>query len=223
MQPPKKIIIVILLLTATAFGALLKPHIYLAAPQSINLNVMIPQVIGEWRVDPDVIPLQVSPDVQATLSKVYDQTLSRTYINPLGQRVMLSIAYGGDQSRGVQAHKPETCYAAQGFNVELVGNKPFLFAGRSIKARRLVGKISQRIEPITYWMRVGDTTVYGGLGQTLKRVELGLKGYVPDGLLFRVSSIGQDRSEAFDMQQNFVKSLLENVDESTQKLLIGNK
>ena len=64
----------------------------------IDLERSIPIAFGEWQVDASVAPIAVSPDVQAKLNKIYNQTLSRTYVNGSGQRIMLSIAYGGDQS-----------------------------------------------------------------------------------------------------------------------------
>ena len=54
---------------------------------------------------------------EAIINKIYNQTLTRTYINPRGDRIMLSIAYGRDQSDALQMHKPELCYPAQGFRL----------------------------------------------------------------------------------------------------------
>ncbi|ABE50289.1 exosortase-associated protein EpsI, B-type [Methylobacillus flagellatus] len=217
----RNLIIFLLLLVATLGGVILKPTKFVNAAEDINLEAMIPKEFDEWKIDPTITPIQVSPEVQQNLNKVYDQTLSRTYINKQGMRIMLSIAYGGDQSRGLQAHKPETCYTAQGFNVDLLGNAILNFDGYEIKVRHLLAQHGARYEPILYWMRVGETTVYGGLGQTIKRFELGLQGYIPDGLLFRVSSISRDNISAFTLQEEFVKSLLKNVDSKSRKKLIG--
>ena len=34
----------------------------------------------------------------ALISKIYNQTLTRTYVNLRNERIMLSIAYGGDRA-----------------------------------------------------------------------------------------------------------------------------
>lgn len=187
----------------------------------INLEQLVPLEFGDWQIDPTITPLEVSPEVKAQLSKVYNETLSRTYVNKQGERVMLSIAYGGDQSKSLQVHKPETCYAAQGFNVKSIGNSPIIFNKLQIKSRRLLATQGNRYEPITYWMRVGDTTVYGGLGQMINRYKTGLKGYIPDGLLFRVSSIDSDKEQAFRTQAEFINALLISLEPSSRSKLIG--
>uniref|UniRef100_UPI0028AA3537 exosortase-associated EpsI family protein n=1 Tax=Massilia oculi TaxID=945844 RepID=UPI0028AA3537 len=61
--------------------------------ERFSLEQMIPQRFGAWTVDPSVVPLQPDPEQQGVLAKIYDQTLSRTYVDAYGQRVMLSIAY----------------------------------------------------------------------------------------------------------------------------------
>ena len=78
---------------------------------------MIPKTFADWKIDPASFRLPPVP-VQAKLDEIYNQLLSRTYINSKGRRVMLSIAYGGDQSgEKSQIHRPEYCYSAQGFRL----------------------------------------------------------------------------------------------------------
>ena len=66
---------------------------------SIDLKKVVPEAFGEWSLDPQMALVVPSPDVEAGLAKVYQQTLSRTYMNPKGERMMLSIAYTGDIDR----------------------------------------------------------------------------------------------------------------------------
>jgi len=58
-----------------------------------DLETMIPRQFGEWKMDETIVPLLADPKQTALLNKIYNQTLSRTYINTAGQRIMLSIAY----------------------------------------------------------------------------------------------------------------------------------
>jgi len=73
----------------------------------IDLETMIPKQFGEWKLDETIVPIAISPDAQAALDRIYNQTLSRTYVNGQGEKIMLSIAYGGDQSDGMAVHKPQ--------------------------------------------------------------------------------------------------------------------
>jgi hypothetical protein len=93
--------IVVFVLMACAFGVATawKPTTHLADQRAkVDLETLFPRSFGDWVVD-DRVPVQlVSPDTEALLNKIYHQTLSRVYVNPRGERIMLSVAYGGDQS-----------------------------------------------------------------------------------------------------------------------------
>lgn len=175
----------------------------------VVLESMFPRQFGEWRVD-DRMPVQlVSPDQAAVLDKIYNQTLSRTYVNPQGERVMLSVAYGGDQSDGTRAHRPEVCYPAQGF--EMLSNAraslSFGGAGGEVQVRRLVARLGGRVEPITYWVTVGEYTATSGTEQKLAQLRYGVRGTIPDGMLMRVSTIDAKADRAYALQDRFVRDL----------------
>lgn len=187
----------------------------------LELELLVPAAFGDWRIDPLVLPLQVSPDVQEQLDKIYDRTLARTYVNGEGKRVMLSIAYGAVQTRALQLHKPEICYAAQGFEVRTSVQSAFAGPAGPMPVRRVIAAHGPRTEPITYWMRMGDDLVYGGVEQTLTRVRYGLRGRIPDGLLFRVSTIGTDEAREFALQDRFVSELLSSLSPPARSRLIG--
>jgi len=86
----------VMVLAALAAVAL-TPTRKLAQEQLVSLEVLIPQSFADWQLDPGIAPVTVSPDVQAKLDKIYNQVLSRTYVNSSGERIMLSVAYGGNQ------------------------------------------------------------------------------------------------------------------------------
>ncbi len=173
-----------------------------------DLEALFPKQFGGWRIDANVPVILPAPDVQARLDAIYNQVLSRTYVNDRGQRVMLSVAYGGDQSDGTRIHRPEVCYPAQGFqilsnsvgHIGLPGHEP-------LKVRHLESKLEQRLEPITYWVVVGDSVVVSSSEQKLAQLRYGLRGVIPDGMLVRVSSIDSDTRRAFDLQQQYVNDL----------------
>lgn len=194
-----------------------------AAPEApaFDLEKMIPRSFGQWRVDPTIVPVQVSPDVRAKIEQIYDQTVSRTYINPDGQRIMLSIAYGGDQTGRLRVHRPESCYTAQGFDVRYIGKEVLSSVSAQVPVTRLVAQMGARREPITYWIRVGDKAVTGNLEQRIAQLAYGLTGKVPDGVIFRVSSSSADPQRAYQAQDEFVRQLLENLDEDARMHLVG--
>ena len=178
------------------------------AHERFSLEQMIPARFGEWTLDPSVVPLTPDPDQQGMLEKIYDQTLSRTYVNPQGQRVMLSIAYGGDQSKSLQLHQPEVCYVAQGFQMvkESDGALPTRYGELPVK--RLVARLHERNEPITYWITIGEHATKAGVQQKLRKLAYGLSGEVPDGMLVRISTIGTNEARAYQLQDRFVAEML---------------
>jgi EpsI family protein len=176
---------------------------------ALELSTAIPLQFGEWKEEKNLSSVVVNPQMEATIKRIYAQTLSRTYINNHGERIMLSIAYGNDQRDAVQLHYPEVCYPAQGFQV--ISNRQGVLATShgTIPVRRLETNFSnQRFEPVTYWTTVGDETVTGGIRKKIAEMRYGLKGEIPDGLLFRISSINTDTQAAFTLQESFIKALL---------------
>lgn len=210
-----------LMLAASVSAVVLRPTEKLAdMGPKVNLEAMVPKQFGEWRIDETIVPLLPAPDVQAKLDKIYNQTLARTYVNGRGQRIMLSIAYGGDQSDAMQVHLPEVCYAAQGFQVRKSVDGGIEVLDREVSVRRLTATLGGRIEPITYWITVGDEVVNSGVKRKLAQLTYGLTGSVPDGFLVRASSIGRE-SEAYVVHDAFLREMVLSLTPPARDRLIG--
>ena len=216
------VVLAVAMISASALTGALTPTVKLAEQQGkFQLDTMIPTTFGDWQVDASIVPLQADPEQQELLEKIYDQTLSRTYVDREGQRVMLSIAYGGDQSRALQIHLPEVCYVAQGFDM-LDSRHDTLDTGHGIvPVKRLVAKQNARNEPITYWITVGDKAIKSGIEQKMQRFAYGLSGKIPDGMLVRVSTIGPSSAAAYQVQDRFIKDMLGVVQGRDRIRLIG--
>jgi len=155
------------------------------------------------------------------LDKLYSQVLTRTYLNAEGYRIMLSIAYGSDQRGALQAHKPEVCYPAQGFTLHRSDSSQLVTPFGVISAQRLFTSRGPREEPVTYWFTVGDKAVQGKLQKRLVDLRYGLTGQIPDGMIFRVSSIDADQARANQFQDQFIVQLLQAVSPAERKRLSG--
>jgi EpsI family protein len=194
--------------TSALTGALTPKPRVLQPHEQFSLEQMIPQRFGDWRIDPSIVPLAPDPEQQSMLEKIYDQTLSRTYINSQGQRVMLSIAYGGDQSKALQLHLPEVCYVAQGFQMQKDAEDSLTTRFGELPVKRLVARLHERNEPITYWITIGEHASRAGIQQKLHRLAYGLSGEIPDGMLVRVSTIQSNETQAYGVQDRFVAEML---------------
>ncbi len=189
--------------------------------KGIQLETIVPKGFGDWKELPDQNVSVVNPQTKELLDKLYSQILTRTYVNTQGYRVMLSMAYGDDQRGGLQAHRPEVCYPAQGFKLNGLTDGTLRTDFGNIDVRRLSTSLGTRNEPITYWLTVGDQVIQSNMDKRIAQIRLGLTGQIPDGLLFRISSIDNDTKRAYDMQQQFTAQLLQAVPPVARKQLSG--
>ncbi|MCA1977678.1 MAG: EpsI family protein [Thiobacillus sp.] len=220
----KHLVVGLCMLAAAGLALALKPTQRIAdAGPKIDLETLIPKEFADWKIDATIAPLIANPEQEALINKIYNQTLTRTYVNAKGERVMLSIAYGGDQSDNMAVHKPEICYPAQGFQIlKSPAISTFRTGEGDIPVKRLVAGQGPRIEPITYWTTVGDAVEVSGLKWKLKQLKYGLTGQIPDGLLFRVSSIQADDAAAYRIQDEFTRAMLKAMNPQQRERIIGN-
>lgn len=209
------------MLLATGIAVALRPTQLMAEiGTSLDLEKIVPQTFGEWQELRQSGQI-VNPQLQQTLDKFYAQVLSRLYVNSKGEAVMLSIAYGKDQSDEKQVHYPEVCYPAQGFQVLSTEKGSAKTDFGDIRVKRLLTELGARKEPITYWTTVGEQVVLSGYEAKKVQLSYGFNGYIPDGLIFRVSSVDNDSEKAFKLQQTFISDLIKNISPSDRLRLAG--
>jgi EpsI family protein len=223
--PRLRAVLVVCAIVATAAMAhLTKPTVFMADTLGKpNLETVFPKQFGTWRIDTSMPMILPSPDTQALLNSIYNQTLTRTYVNDEGSRIMLSVAYGGDQSDGTRAHLPEVCYPAQGFQITSNFTSHLNLAGRDVATRQLMATQGLRNEPITYWLVVGDRVTVSRTDQKLAQFRLGLKGLIPDGMLVRVSSIDPDMAHGYQVQKGFLTDMAATFAEPAKDRVFGVK
>ncbi len=213
-----------LMVLAAALGHWGKPTVYMTDTLGKpDLETLFPSHFGGWNVDARAVLVQPSPDTLALLNSIYNQTLTRTYINSAGDRMMLSVAYGGDQSDGTRAHVPEVCYPAQGFQITSKVTGSLQLANRTVPVRQLMSNYGTRYEPVTYWLLVGDQVTTSRTDQKLAQFRLGLKGLIPDGMLVRVSSIDANAAHGHAMQAAFLAEMADAIPEAARDRIFGAK
>jgi EpsI family protein len=189
----------------------------------LNLATNIPAAFGVWQQDTRANAALVNPQTQALLDQLYSETLERTYVSPQGDRVMLSIAYGEDQSApAVDLHYPEVCYPAQGFKVSKQWHDTLQISGNVLRVKRLTTNLAgQRPEPVTYWTMVGDLQSLNAWDKRVAMMRHGLRGEIVDGVLMRVSTVDPDTQHAFKVQDAFVTALIQAMAPPIRQRLTG--
>ena len=200
--------IALCMLAATVLGHAMRPtrHLSDMVPK-INLEAIFPRSFGDWQLDTRLPVAIVAPDVQAKLNELYNQVLTRTYVNARGDRIMVSVAYGGDQSDATRAHRPDVCYPAQGFEILSQKWVSLRMPDRILPVEQMLAKLGGRIEPVTFWFAVGDHVAVSGQDQKIQQLRYGLQGIIPDGMLVRVSSLDSEADRAYALQADFIRQM----------------
>jgi EpsI family protein len=179
-----------------------------------DLSRIIPRQFAAWTYVPSiglVTPaVKEVRDIDRSPWDIYSQVVGRGYRDGNGNIVMLMVAYGPVQDFRLKAHRPELCYVAAGFRIsnKSEATVPYLDGSRTLTLTRLTAERESRLEPISYWMRVGSEISHGVVDRQLIRLKYGLRGIVPDGALIRVSTIGLAPEASFALQDQFIRDLL---------------
>lgn len=219
----KNAVLLALMLLSAGLAIALRPTIILADElPPIHLKTMVPTAFGNWQEQLNVSAQIVDPQQKQMLEKIYSETLTRTYVNSRGYRIMLSIAYGKNQSGDLQLHKPEACYPAQGFS--MLANQPAKLdlLGKTIPATRLEANLGQRFEPITYWTVVGDHVTSSMTDKRLTEMRYAMAGRIPDGMLVRVSSIDKNTDNAYAIQSQFASEMIQAISPEHRNRFAGD-
>lgn len=208
---------------ASALAEWARPTIKVSdAYKNFKIDDIFPKTFGDWTVDaamPVVVP---PPDQQAMLDKIYNQTLARTYVNRQGARIMLSVAYGGDQSDGLTVHVPDVCYVAQGFKVGRERDSQMdVSNGFTIPIRVLEATLGGRIEAITYWVMMGNEATISNAQRRLVSIRYGFRRLIPEGMLIRVSSINPNMDQALALQGVFIRDMVAAIEPSQRIRVVG--
>lgn len=195
--------------------------------RAVDLEQDIPKDFGQWHAVPQIGGIQVSvmPRTGETLAEtIYDQSLLRTYLGTNGEMIMLAVAYGKRQNDDLKVHKPEVCYVSQGFEILKKQAGKLDVDGGTLPIVKLVARNGSRVEPISYWIRVGNEIVQGSVQMKLAIIKAGLLGSIPDGILVRASSIvtpETSAARAFEIQAAFLRDMLAALGEPGKQLLLG--
>jgi EpsI family protein len=190
-----------------------------------DLENIVPKAFGDWTLSPFGTNAIVNPQQEEALRDLYNKTIARVYIHkPTGRRMMLSLAYGRDQSRDTQLHAPEACYGSQGFRINRLQPEDIRIGSVTLPAVRMDTVIGVRQEYVTYWVRVGDELARGSLQRNLVRIRYATRGYIADGLLFRVSEVTPGPADdSYALQDVFLRALLASVPKAAVHGLVGQQ
>lgn len=204
-----------------AYG--LHPHKSQNLLGGLKMADLLPKTFGAW--ESQTADGLVRPETEGRLAaQLYSEIVSRIYAHrESGAEVMMLIAYGDTQSDLLQLHRPESCYPAVGFRLTKSVPIEVVRVGRAVvPGREVVAEKGERLESILYWTRLGEFLPASGGEQQTARLKTALKGFVPDGALFRFSVIGEGEA-AVAVLRDFIGGLLSAVKPEARPALIGTE
>jgi EpsI family protein len=184
-----------------------------------KLEDVLPVRIGRWTFVSSS-GLVVPPEDQLARA-LYSQLLTRTYMDPDGNGIMLLVAQSGSQSGILQIHRPEFCYTAGGYRLTPSVPHPVQLPGRELPALSISATREARTEQIVYWTRIGSHLPLSWTQQRIAVAMDNLKGYIPDAVMVRVSTYGNDKPLALAQVDEFIRALLASVKPDIRRVLIG--
>jgi EpsI family protein len=185
-----------------------------------TLERIIPQQVGDYVYETTSGLILPPPDQLARL--LYSQQVTRIYTAPDQPTIMLLMAYGSSQGGMLQIHRPEVCYPASGFRLSETERLAIPLGGaRQIPARYFIASSDARTEHVLYWTRIGDRLPSSWTGQRMAVVKANLAGFVPDGLLARVSVMAQEGIEPHALLEGFARAMLNQMPVAERRMLVG--
>lgn len=211
-----------IMVSGSLLGWLLQPTRMMSQERTrAPIAVALPDSIGAWQMDKSTPVVVLPPDVAAQVQSIYTEVADKVYVDQAGNRMMVTLAYGRDQSDGFKVHRPEVCYAAQGFTVSSPKHTLLNLDGRAINVSRVDTSLGARTEPVTYWMVIGDKVVDTPLAHKLEQIRYSFSGIVPDGLLVRVSSLSPNNDVSYQMHERFVREWIKSVPAAERERYFG--
>lgn len=216
----RKVVLGLGLLAASGIAQARLPVPVVPRIKEERFTALIPDQIGQFTFDSE--SGLVLPPSDALSDRLYDNLVTRTYSNPAGEVVMLLVAYNNKQDGVLQIHRPEICYPAGGYKLTEVSPIDVPMDGpQPLPGQIFAANSEARNEVVLYWTRVGDRFPRRWLDQRWAVAQANLRGIVPDGVLARVSTIGNGFERTTPMLTNFIRDLHRASGAHMRSLLFG--
>ena len=184
-----------------------------------KLDEIMPEQVGRWTFVSSS-GLVVPPDDQLAQA-LYSQLLTRVYTSDSGAPIMLLVAQSSSQSGILQIHRPEFCYTAGGYNLSATTPHMVNLGGSTLPALSISASILGKTEQIVYWTRIGEHLPLSWRQQRMAVAMDNLRGIIPDAVMVRVSTYGNDKAAALAEVDEFIRAMLQTVAPQVRRVFIG--
>jgi EpsI family protein len=184
-----------------------------------NLEKILPEKLGKWTFVSSS-GLVVPPEDQLSQA-LYSQLLTRVYTTETGAPIMLLVAQSASQTGILQIHRPEFCYTAGGYDLSPSTPHTVKLGSSTIPALSISASILGKTEQIVYWTRIGEHLPLSWRQQRMAVAMDNLRGIIPDAVMVRVSTYGNDKAAALAEVDDFIRAMMVSIAPQVRRVFIG--
>nr|WP_195908506.1 exosortase-associated protein EpsI, V-type [Novosphingobium sp. Gsoil 351] len=207
------------MLAASGLALARMPSAQAAPIAKDRFDSWVPDIVGPWSFAS--VSGVVLPPPDALSDRLYDNIIARVYEAAELPAIMLMIAYNNIQDGVLQVHRPEICYPVGGYELSPTRQYELSLGNRALPANVFTASGPNRIEQILYWTRLGDAFPRTWIEQRLAVARANVAGRIPDGVLVRLSLLGNDPGGAMPLLERFTRSFLDASPPPLRRILIG--
>lgn len=212
-----------LLIGATLAGAgalslTVRPQVHMPMVEADEFASWVPQSFGSWEQVPASGVVLPPPDVMS--ERLYDNLVTRIYVSPDSPPMMLLLAYNNEQDGVLQVHRPEVCYPVGGFQLSEQRDVRIDAGDRSIPATMFTATGPSRTEQVMYFTRLGSHFPRSWIEQRTAVIDANVAGLIPDGMLYRVSTISKNVPRSLEAMRAFTRDFLTHSDPALRRLML---
>ena len=184
-----------------------------------KLESVIPDKIGRWNYVSSS-GLVVPPEDQM-IRALYSQLVTRVYSDGSGPPIMLLVAQSATQTGILQIHRPEICYTAGGYQLSAIEPHVVGLPWGALPTLSMSATSDSRTEQLVYWTRIGDRLPKSWREQRMVVAMDNLRRIIPDAIMVRVSTFGNDKTRALASMDEFIVSLMNSVSPQVRRVFIA--
>ena len=206
-------------LSAAGVAAARQPNTNIDYLGKNKLEDVVPKQIGKWKFAASS-GLVVPPEDQLSRA-LYSQLLTRRYTDGENPPMMLLVAQSSSQTGILQIHRPEICYTAGGYQLSAIEPHPIELPYGKLRTMSLSATSDSRTEQIVYWTRIGDHLPTSWREQRMAVAMDNLRRLIPDAVMVRVSTFGNDKTAALASIEQFIRSMLDSVAPPMRRVFVA--
>ena len=207
------------MLAASGVALARMPSAHLAPIAKQRFDGWVPDTVGPWQFA--TASGVVLPPPDALSDRLYDNIVARVYDAPGLPSMMLMIAYNNMQDGVLQVHRPEICYPVGGYALTPTREHELSIGNQMIPANVFAASGQERTEQILYWTRIGNEFSRSWTEQRMAVARANVAGRIPDGVLVRVSLLGNDPQAALPLLERFARSFVGASPPPLRQILVG--